>query len=54
MANSIADQIGEDEPLSIIATTLFAYAFSSVLTGELSEIYLVPVKVLVENSDLSV
>lgn len=35
MANSIADQIGEDDPLSTIATTLFAYAFSSVLTGEI-------------------
>ena len=35
MANSIADQIGEDDPLSTIATTLVAYAFSSVLTGKI-------------------
>jgi SulP family sulfate permease len=34
MASSIADQIGEDDPASIIATTLVAYSFSSILTGE--------------------
>ncbi|EAU83619.2 vacuole protein [Coprinopsis cinerea okayama7 len=33
LANSIAAQIGEDRPKEIIATTLVAYAFSSVLTG---------------------
>lgn len=35
MATSIADQIGEDDPLSTIATTLVAYALSSVLTGKI-------------------
>ena len=34
MASSIADQIGEDDPASVIATTLVAYSFSSILTGE--------------------
>lgn len=34
MASSIADQIGEDDPTSVIATTLVAYCFSSILTGE--------------------
>ncbi len=33
LANSIAAQIGEEEPLAIISTTLVAYAFSSILTG---------------------
>ncbi|TFK22839.1 hypothetical protein FA15DRAFT_671086 [Coprinopsis marcescibilis] len=33
LANSIAAQIGEDRPRDIIATTLVAYAFSSILTG---------------------
>ena len=33
MATTIASEIGEDDPLAIIATTLAAYAFSSILTG---------------------
>ncbi|KAJ2925987.1 hypothetical protein H1R20_g11096, partial [Candolleomyces eurysporus] len=33
LANSIASQIGEENPEAIIATTLVAYAFSSLLTG---------------------
>lgn len=33
MATSIASEIGEDDPLAIIATTLVAYALSSILTG---------------------
>ncbi|KAF9524794.1 sulfate transporter family-domain-containing protein [Crepidotus variabilis] len=33
LATSIADQIGEDDPGAVIATTLAAYAFSSILTG---------------------
>ncbi|KAF8621955.1 hypothetical protein AX15_007386 [Amanita polypyramis BW_CC] len=33
MANSIANQIGEDHPREIIATTLVVYALSSILTG---------------------
>ncbi|PPQ66690.1 hypothetical protein CVT26_009550 [Gymnopilus dilepis] len=33
LANSIANQIGEDDPKAIIATTLVAYALSSILTG---------------------
>ncbi|KAM6499690.1 Sulfate transporter family domain containing protein [Amanita muscaria] len=33
MANSIADQIGEKNEREILATTLVAYAFSSILTG---------------------
>jgi sulfate permease, SulP family len=33
MATSIASQIGEDDPLAVIATTLAAYALSSILTG---------------------
>ncbi|KAF8623274.1 hypothetical protein AX17_007480 [Amanita inopinata Kibby_2008] len=33
MANSIASRIGEDHPREIIATTLTAYALSSILTG---------------------
>ncbi|KAK2462413.1 hypothetical protein APHAL10511_005719 [Amanita phalloides] len=33
MANSIATKIGEDHPREIIATTLVAYALSSILTG---------------------
>ncbi|KAJ3491948.1 hypothetical protein NLJ89_g11288 [Agrocybe chaxingu] len=33
LANSIANQIGEGDPLAVIATTLTAYAFSSILTG---------------------
>ena len=33
MANSIAAQIGEDRPKEVIATTVAAYALSSILTG---------------------
>ncbi|KAH9475182.1 hypothetical protein JR316_0012293 [Psilocybe cubensis] len=33
LATSIASEIGEDQPLAIVATTLVAYAFSSILTG---------------------
>ncbi|KAI0065142.1 hypothetical protein BV25DRAFT_1799226 [Artomyces pyxidatus] len=33
LANSISEQIGEDHPEEIIATTLVAFAFSSLLTG---------------------
>ena len=33
LASSIASQIGEDKPREIIATTLAAYALSSILTG---------------------
>ncbi|KAJ8516740.1 hypothetical protein ONZ45_g5982 [Pleurotus djamor] len=33
LATSIAEQIGEDHPKEVIATTLVAYALSSVLTG---------------------
>ncbi|PFH49626.1 hypothetical protein AMATHDRAFT_76082 [Amanita thiersii Skay4041] len=33
MANMIANQVGEGHPREIIATTLVAYAFSSILTG---------------------
>ncbi|KAF8896886.1 hypothetical protein CPB84DRAFT_1815880 [Gymnopilus junonius] len=33
LAMSIANQIGEDDPRAIIATTLVAYALSSILTG---------------------
>lgn len=35
MANSIAAQIGEDRPKEVIATTVAAYALSSILTGGL-------------------
>lgn len=35
MATSIATEIGEDDPLAVIATTLAAYALSSILTGQL-------------------
>lgn len=33
LASSIASEIGEDKPREIIATTLAAYALSSILTG---------------------
>ncbi|KAH9994309.1 sulfate transporter family-domain-containing protein [Russula compacta] len=33
MATRIAQDIGEDKPREIVATTLFAFAFSSVVTG---------------------
>jgi len=33
MATSIARDIGEDKQREIVATTLVAFAFSSVLTG---------------------
>jgi len=33
MANSIATQLGQDHPQDIIATTLVAFALSSILTG---------------------
>jgi SulP family sulfate permease len=33
MATHIAQDIGEGEPYEIVATTLVAFAFSSVLTG---------------------
>lgn len=33
MANSIAIQLGQDRPEEIIATTLVAFALSSILTG---------------------
>ena len=35
LANSIAEDIGEDNPRAILATTILAFAFSSVLTGQL-------------------
>ncbi|KAF4622171.1 hypothetical protein D9613_009345 [Agrocybe pediades] len=33
LATSISAHIGEDQPLAVIATTLVAYTFSSILTG---------------------
>jgi SulP family sulfate permease len=33
MATRIAQGIGDDKPYEIVATTLVAFAFSSVLTG---------------------
>jgi len=33
MATSIADKIGDEHPREIIATTLVAFALSSILTG---------------------
>ncbi|KZT66913.1 hypothetical protein DAEQUDRAFT_674125 [Daedalea quercina L-15889] len=33
LANSIAEDIGEDDPRAILATTILAFAFSSALTG---------------------
>ena len=36
IANSIADEIGEDNSKAVIATTMVAFTFSSILTGELS------------------
>ena len=33
IATSLANEIGEDRPHEVIATTLAAFAFSSVLTG---------------------
>ncbi|KAI0077979.1 hypothetical protein K474DRAFT_1594928 [Panus rudis PR-1116 ss-1] len=33
LANSIAAQVGEDNPHAVIATTMVAFAFSSILTG---------------------
>lgn len=33
IANAIAAEIGEEHPKEIIATTLVAFAFSSILTG---------------------
>lgn len=33
IANKIADQIGDSNPDSILATTLMAFAFSTFLTG---------------------
>jgi sulfate permease, SulP family len=33
MATHIAKDIGEEKPYEIVATTLVAFAFSSVLTG---------------------
>jgi len=35
IANKIAQEIGEDRPGEIMATTLVAFALSSILTGEL-------------------
>ena len=37
IANIIAAEVGEDRPSEVIATTLVAFALSSILTGELSE-----------------
>ena len=34
IANSIAEEVGEDDPRAVIATTMVAFAFSSILTGE--------------------
>jgi SulP family sulfate permease len=33
IATSLANEIGEDRPHEVIATTLAAFAFSSILTG---------------------
>ncbi|KAF8151705.1 hypothetical protein B0H34DRAFT_728658 [Crassisporium funariophilum] len=33
LALGIASEVGEDDPAGVIATTLVAYAFSSILTG---------------------
>ncbi|KAH9847094.1 sulfate transporter family-domain-containing protein [Lenzites betulinus] len=33
IANQIADEIGESDPHAVIATTMVAFAFSSILTG---------------------
>lgn len=33
MAATIAEEVGEDKPAEVIATTIVAYALSSVLTG---------------------
>ncbi|KAH9840810.1 sulfate transporter family-domain-containing protein [Rhodofomes roseus] len=33
LANSIAEDIGEDNPRAVLATTILAFAFSSILTG---------------------
>lgn len=33
IATSLAGEIGEDRPREVIATTLAAFAFSSILTG---------------------
>ncbi|KAI0764173.1 sulfate transporter family-domain-containing protein [Trametes elegans] len=33
IANQIADEMGEDNPHAVLATTMVAFAFSSVLTG---------------------
>ncbi|KAL6303578.1 sulfate transporter family-domain-containing protein [Sparassis latifolia] len=33
LANSIAEYVGEDKPREIIATTVVAFAFSSIITG---------------------
>nr|VWO99297.1 Fe(2+) transporter 3 [Ganoderma boninense] len=33
IANGIAEEMGEDNPRAVIATTMAAYAFSSILTG---------------------
>lgn len=35
LANSIAEDIGEGDPRAILATTILAFAFSSILTGQL-------------------
>ena len=34
IANSIAAEVGEDDPHAIMATTMVAFAFSSILTGQ--------------------
>ena len=33
IANGIAEEMGEDNPRAVIATTMAAFAFSSILTG---------------------
>lgn len=35
LASSIAEDIGEGNPRAILATTIVAFAFSSILTGQL-------------------
>ena len=34
IANGIADEIGEEDVHAILATTVLAFAFSSILTGQ--------------------
>jgi SulP family sulfate permease len=38
LANDIAELVGEDKPEAVIATTLVAFALSSLLTGRLCSI----------------